>query len=671
MQYEEQDSVLVAELSEAPIPDAERGVPTETIFVSYNGDDARWAEWVAWHIEASGCRAILQAWDFRPGSNFVLAMQQAASESDRTIAIVSPAYLNSQFTQPEWAAAFRKDPRGRKRALIPLVVEPCDSGGLLAGIVYVDISGVGAQEARKRLLSALSADRPKPKSAPRFPGRQTATTPSPEFPGCSATITPCPATESCEFEEFPPFLLGLTAGRARAKIRVAEASSLRMDFDQSNFHVLTKSPYARQDFNPFEFKFPAPGVYNLDFEVSAKETKDLNGLVTVTATGSKVLLRRTYRISALTLKKETVPTALARLFESFLLRWKSLLLGFGAALLVVGIILLILASRGYLQVASHAPALAPATPGASSNTTETAAVWEEKPPAQPTGNAQGSEQPKSEPKKRKSFSSRTTAREDSKSKAVAVSQPPGRVTDFESAPAAFRFARPPLGAVGQNGWAFRVNPPSLPVPGAPARLRLAAAGLLAVKIGERFSKALTVEGGSDLREWNATGLPDGVTINPETGEITGAPAEAGVFSVSVSVTDRISSDQGLFRLSVVPLAAVFVHLPESPGPSAPVLRTMESCLAKFFTVQEDNPAAAPLSLWCTKCATDEVKFELWKTKPNGEPRRTGDLLWSDSFPADENHSYDLDLAMKHLCYGRLGIKKAYDSITQKLTGGTK
>jgi hypothetical protein len=43
-------------------------------FISYNRADAQWAEWIAWQLEAAGRTTFLQAWDFRPGSNFVQAM---------------------------------------------------------------------------------------------------------------------------------------------------------------------------------------------------------------------------------------------------------------------------------------------------------------------------------------------------------------------------------------------------------------------------------------------------------------------------------------------------------------------------------------------------------------------------------------------------------------------
>ena len=85
-------------------------------FVSYTGADRRWAEWIAWVLEEAGHTVVLQAWDFRPGSNFVLAMQQAAEQAERTIAVLSPDFLASRFTAPEWAAAFARDSHRCPRA---------------------------------------------------------------------------------------------------------------------------------------------------------------------------------------------------------------------------------------------------------------------------------------------------------------------------------------------------------------------------------------------------------------------------------------------------------------------------------------------------------------------------------------------------------------------------
>jgi hypothetical protein len=88
-------------------------------FISYNSADQQWAQWIAWVLEQAGYKTIIQAWDFRPGSNFVLEMQQAATRAERVIAALSPEYLGANFSQPEWAAAFAQDPQGIERRLVP------------------------------------------------------------------------------------------------------------------------------------------------------------------------------------------------------------------------------------------------------------------------------------------------------------------------------------------------------------------------------------------------------------------------------------------------------------------------------------------------------------------------------------------------------------------------
>ena len=48
-------------------------------FVSYTSADRAWAEWIAYVLEEEGFSIIIQAWDFRPGSDFVLEMHKAAT----------------------------------------------------------------------------------------------------------------------------------------------------------------------------------------------------------------------------------------------------------------------------------------------------------------------------------------------------------------------------------------------------------------------------------------------------------------------------------------------------------------------------------------------------------------------------------------------------------------
>ncbi len=72
-------------------------------WISYNKANEDWATWIAWTLEQAGFEVVIQAWDFKPGSNFVLEMDNAARSAKRTIAVLSPDYLGAHFPQPEWA----------------------------------------------------------------------------------------------------------------------------------------------------------------------------------------------------------------------------------------------------------------------------------------------------------------------------------------------------------------------------------------------------------------------------------------------------------------------------------------------------------------------------------------------------------------------------------------
>jgi len=140
-------------------------------FISYTGADGEWAEWIAWVLEEAGYSVVLQAWDFGPGSNFVIEMQHAAEEAERLIAVLSPDYPKSKFAAPEWAAVFSRDPDAAKRLLIPVKVKPCAVDGMFKPLVYIDLVDADIGTAKKRLLEGVRKGRSKPKQAPSFPGR--------------------------------------------------------------------------------------------------------------------------------------------------------------------------------------------------------------------------------------------------------------------------------------------------------------------------------------------------------------------------------------------------------------------------------------------------------------------------------------------------------------------
>lgn len=139
-------------------------------FISYAKKDIEWANWIAWILEKKGYSVILQEWDFIAGKNFVLQMDIAARESEKTIAILSTAYMSSVFTPSEWAAAFAEDPMGKTSKLIPIRIEECKLDGLLKQISYIDLVGISNEEEAKKLIEdRVGGRRLKPSVAPPFP----------------------------------------------------------------------------------------------------------------------------------------------------------------------------------------------------------------------------------------------------------------------------------------------------------------------------------------------------------------------------------------------------------------------------------------------------------------------------------------------------------------------
>ncbi|MEX5711638.1 TIR domain-containing protein [Parafrankia sp. FMc6] len=151
-------------------------------FISYTAADQGWAEWIAWQLEEANYRVLVQAWDFVPGSHWTSRMGEGIENAQRTVAVLSHAYLKSVYGRQEWEAALRADPRGFARKLIPIRIEDCPRPGLLGGVVSFDLFGHDPAAARDHLIRNITtamAGRAKPAVAPAFPARGAVPTVSP------------------------------------------------------------------------------------------------------------------------------------------------------------------------------------------------------------------------------------------------------------------------------------------------------------------------------------------------------------------------------------------------------------------------------------------------------------------------------------------------------------
>jgi len=148
-------------------------------FVSYAQADREWAEWIAYELEGTGARVLVQAWDSVPGTNWPELVQRGITAAAVLIPILSVCYTTSAGGAAEWQAVWAADIAGRQRRIVPvLIADPADLNLGLAGTrTWIDLRGLSGAEdrptARARLLDGLSAarnGRAKPAGPIGFPG---------------------------------------------------------------------------------------------------------------------------------------------------------------------------------------------------------------------------------------------------------------------------------------------------------------------------------------------------------------------------------------------------------------------------------------------------------------------------------------------------------------------
>ncbi|CUU55158.1 Serine/threonine protein kinase [Parafrankia irregularis] len=140
--------------------------PSWDFFVSYARADRAWAEWIAGQLVAAGHRVLLQAWDETPVPYWSTGMFEGTVYAAHTLALLSPAYLETVLGRPEWNAASGSDGARFARTLIPVRIADCPWPDLPAGGLNVDLTGTSADETRRILLDQLDAARSGSASGP-------------------------------------------------------------------------------------------------------------------------------------------------------------------------------------------------------------------------------------------------------------------------------------------------------------------------------------------------------------------------------------------------------------------------------------------------------------------------------------------------------------------------
>ncbi|MCP5051813.1 MAG: toll/interleukin-1 receptor domain-containing protein, partial [bacterium] len=127
------------------------------IFISYSSKDREWVKsWLLPKLEGAGFGTHIDYRDFKIGVPSLNNMERAVDECDKTLLVLTPNWVNSEWTNFESLMLQTDDPTGLTGRIVPLMLEKCKPPKRLAIFTYADFKDEANWESEmSRLISQL------------------------------------------------------------------------------------------------------------------------------------------------------------------------------------------------------------------------------------------------------------------------------------------------------------------------------------------------------------------------------------------------------------------------------------------------------------------------------------------------------------------------------------
>ncbi len=109
------------------------------VFISHAKEDTAWCEKLVARLKK---RYRLKVWfdqsQLQGGANLPDKIGKGLDASRRFVPVLSPAYIENEWTQAELNAAIQKNPDGRRGFILPILHKSCEIPSLLSFLKYID-----------------------------------------------------------------------------------------------------------------------------------------------------------------------------------------------------------------------------------------------------------------------------------------------------------------------------------------------------------------------------------------------------------------------------------------------------------------------------------------------------------------------------------------------------
>lgn len=111
------------------------------LFVSYSHVDGQWVRnWLLPRLEAAGLRVCIDFRDFDVGVPSLVNLERAVDNSRHTLLVLTPNWVQSEWTDFEVLLTQTTDPSSRQRRLLPLLLQLCQPPRRIALLTYADFT---------------------------------------------------------------------------------------------------------------------------------------------------------------------------------------------------------------------------------------------------------------------------------------------------------------------------------------------------------------------------------------------------------------------------------------------------------------------------------------------------------------------------------------------------
>lgn len=129
------------------------------VFISYSSKDDEWVtKTLLPRIEQAGLKVCIDFRDFAAGKAALHNMRDASKSSRRTLLVMTPNWIASEWTAYENILSRTNDPSGLKQKTIPLLLETCEIPEDISILTFINFTRADRLDlAWRQLLTALGA----------------------------------------------------------------------------------------------------------------------------------------------------------------------------------------------------------------------------------------------------------------------------------------------------------------------------------------------------------------------------------------------------------------------------------------------------------------------------------------------------------------------------------